>query len=127
MQNNTLRKAHVTIGDRSNNTIRDLMLNMPKAFLPEKAEGLDVVVQFNFTGKEAGDWFATIRDGKCTIEQGVHSSPTMTLTANSDEYIKVVTGELNGMQAYLQGKIKVAGDLTLASTPAYHSIHLLRL
>lgn len=104
----------MTRRDGTNITIRDLMFNMPKAFLPEKAENLDVVVQFKFTGKEAGDWFATIQDGKCTIEQGVHSSPTMTLSADSDEYVKVVTGELNGMQAYLQGKIKVAGDLTLA-------------
>jgi len=104
----------VTRGDRINITIRDLMFNMPKSFIPEKAEGLDVIIQFKFTGKEAGDWSATIQDGKCTIEQRVHSSPTMTLTADSDEYIKVVTGELNGMQAYLQGKIKVAGDLTLA-------------
>ena len=100
--------------DRTSITIRDLMFNMPKAFLPEKAVGLDVVVQFKFTGKEDGDWFATIQDGKCTIEQGVHSCPTAALTADSDDYIKVVTDELNGMQAYLQGKIKVAGDLTLA-------------
>lgn len=104
----------MTRGDRINITIRDLMFNMPKAFLPEKAVGLDVVVQFKFTGKEAGDWFATIQDGKCTIEQGVHSSSTTTLSADSDEYIKVVIGQLNGMQAYLEGKIKITGDLTLA-------------
>lgn len=100
--------------DRTKITIRDLMNNMPKSFIPEKAVGLDVIIQFKITGKEAGEWFASIRGGKCAIEQGVHSSPTMTLSADSDEYIKVVTGELNGMQAYLEGKIKFTGDMPLA-------------
>ena len=33
-------------------TISDLMSKMPGAFLPEKAVGLDAVIQFKFTGAE---------------------------------------------------------------------------
>jgi putative sterol carrier protein len=95
-------------------TITDLMLNMPKAFIPENAAGIDAVIQFKFTGEETGEWFATIKDGKCVVEQGLHPSPTTTLKADSGEYIKIVTGELNGMQAYIQGKIEVTRDLTVA-------------
>ena len=95
-------------------TITDLMSKMPKAFLPEKAPGLDAVIQFKFTGAEAGDWFATIKDGTCAVEQGAHPSPKMTLSADSADYVKVFTGELDGMQAFMQGKIKLAGDLNLA-------------
>ena len=95
-------------------TIADLMSKMPKAFLPEKAPGLDAVIQFKFSGAEAGDWFAAIKDGKCTTEQGVHPSPKMTLSADSSDYVKIFTSELDGMQAFMQGKIKLAGDLNLA-------------
>ena len=35
-------------------TISDLMSKMPGAFLPEKAVGLDAVIQFKFTGAEPG-------------------------------------------------------------------------
>ena len=95
-------------------TISDLMSKMPGAFLPEKAVGLDAVIQFKFTGAEPGDWYATIKDGKCAVAQGEAPSPKMTLTANSADYLKIFTGELDGMQAFMQGKLKLGGDLNLA-------------
>lgn len=95
-------------------TIKDLMSKMPGAFLPEKAPGLDAAIQFKFTGDEAGDWYAVVKDDKVEVKQGVHESPKMTLTADSSDYVKIFTGELDGMQAFMQGKIKLAGDLNLA-------------
>jgi putative sterol carrier protein len=95
-------------------TVTELMEKMPGAFIPEKAQGVDSVIQFKFTGDEAGDWFAAIKDGKVDVSRGTHPSPKMTLTADSQDYVKIFTGELDGMQAFMQGKIKLAGDLNLA-------------
>lgn len=95
-------------------TIKDLMSKMPGAFLPDKAPGLDAVIQFKFTGEEPGEWYAAIKDGKVQVEKGEHASPNMTLKADSSDYVKIFTGELDGMQAFMQGKLKLAGDLNLA-------------
>lgn len=95
-------------------TVEQLMEKMPGAFQPEKAQGVDAVIQFKFTGEEAGDWNATIRDGQVQVERGTHPAPKMTLTTDSADYVKIFTGELDGMQAFMQGKIKLAGDLNLA-------------
>lgn len=95
-------------------TVEQLMEKMPGAFIPEKAQGLDAAIQFKFTGAEPGEWVAAIKDGKVGVSKGTHPSPKMTLTADSDDYVKIFTGELDGMQAFMQGKIKLAGDLNLA-------------
>jgi putative sterol carrier protein len=95
-------------------TVETLMEKMPGAFIPEKATGLDAVIQFKFTGVEAGDWYAVIKDGKVEVYKGEHASPKMTLTADSADYVKIFTGEIDGMQAFMQGKLKLAGDLNLA-------------
>ncbi len=95
-------------------TVADLMSKMPGAFLPEKAPGLDAVIQFKFTGAEAGNWYAEIKNDKVNVVQGEHASPKMTLTADSSDYVKIFTGELDGMAAFMQGKLKLAGDLNLA-------------
>ncbi len=95
-------------------TIETLMSKMPVAFIPEKAAGLDATIQFKFTGEEPGEWYATIKDGKCEVAKGAHASPKMTLTADSADYVKIFTGELDGMQAFMGGKLKLAGDLNLA-------------
>lgn len=80
-------------------SIEKLMNRMPKAFLPEVAEGVDAVIQFNFTGAEAGDWVVTIKDGVCTVEQGTTPNPTMTLAADSQDYKDIIMGKLDPMAA----------------------------
>lgn len=96
-------------------SISDLMSKMPGAFLPEKAQGVDATIHFKFTGENPGEWNAVIKDGQCEVAQGIPSkAPTMTLTADSADYVKIFTGELDGMAAFMQGKIKLGGDLNLA-------------
>lgn len=96
-------------------TVAQLMEKMPGAFLPEKAQGVNATIHFKFTGAEAGEWNAKIADGKCDVAQGAPAgAAAMTLTADSSDYVKIFTGELDGMQAFMQGKLKLAGDLNLA-------------
>ena len=95
-------------------TIKTLMEKMPGAFLPEKAPGLDAVIQFHFTGEQASDWYAAIKDDKVETVEGVHDDPKMTMSADSSDQIGIFTGEVDGMAAFMQGKLKLAGDLNLA-------------
>jgi putative sterol carrier protein len=94
-------------------TVEELMKRMPDAFLPEKAEGVDAVIQFHL-GEQGGDWMVTIREGTCTAGRGVAEDPKLTLTAEADDYIDIVTGKLNAMKALATKKINFKGDLNLA-------------
>lgn len=42
------------------------------------------------------------------------SVPKLKPTVDSSDYVKIFTGELDGMQAFMDGKFKLAGDLNLA-------------
>lgn len=95
-------------------TIKDVMERMPGAFVPEKAQGVDAVIQFHFTGEAESHWAATIKDGACTVAEGETSTPTLSLTADAQDYLDMVTGRMDGMKAFMQGKLKLKGDLNLA-------------
>jgi putative sterol carrier protein len=95
-------------------TIARMMEMMPAAFQADKAAGLDVVIQFVFTGAESGEWFATLRNGTCQVEKGTAPNSRLTLTAQSQDYLSIVTGKLNPMTALAEGKIQLKGDMGLA-------------
>lgn len=95
-------------------TIQEIFDGMPGAFLAEKAVGLNAVIQFEMTGEDGGAYYATIANGQCTVTQGIAPNPTMTLSATAADYIRIVNGELNPMQAFMQGKVKMKGDMSLA-------------
>ena len=95
-------------------TVKELIYNHEKAFKPEAAEGVDAVIQYKLTGEEGGDYIITIKDGKCMVAEGEAETPTMTMTADAHDFADVLLGKANGMQYFMQGKLKLAGDLNLA-------------
>ena len=94
-------------------TVKDLMERMPGALIPEKAEGVDAVIQFHL-GEAGGDWICTIKDQTCTAEPGVFEEPNLSLTAEAADYIDMITGKLNPMTAIATKKVILKGDLNLA-------------
>ncbi len=96
-------------------TINELMTETIKtAFLPEKATGVDTVIQFKFTGSQASEWYVIVKDQKCESIQGIHPNPKMTMMVDSDDYVKMSIGQMDPNMAFLKGKVKVTGDMTVA-------------
>ena len=95
-------------------TVEQLVRNHEKAFKPDVAEGVEAVIQYHLTGEEGGDWIIDIHEGKCTVSEGTAENPKMTLTADAQDFKDVLLGNANGMQYFMQGKLKLAGDLNLA-------------
>ena len=88
----------------------ELINKLPAAFNPDAAQGTECVLQFN-TSKPS---YATIKDGACTVAEGTAASPDVTLTIADEDLVALMTGELNGMTAFMTGKLQLDGDLMLA-------------
>jgi len=84
---------------------------MPGAFQADKAAGVEVVFQYSITGAGGGEWNVTIKDGGCTVAEGKHDSPTTTIIMSADDFVGLIEGTVNAMQAYTSGKLKIEGDL----------------
>jgi NAD(P)-dependent dehydrogenase (short-subunit alcohol dehydrogenase family)/putative sterol carrier protein len=105
------KKKGVSAEADSGLTVKGIFEGLPKAFKADKAAGVDVVFQFDITGTNGGSWYATVKDGTCEVTEGSHSSPTTTIEMGDDNFVKMISGELNAMSAYTSGKLKIRGDL----------------
>lgn len=92
----------------------ELFARMPGAFKPEKADGVNAVIQVTLTGNGGGVWTVKIAEGQCTVATAPAEAPTMTLTMTADDYAALISGKLAPMKAFFQGKIKFQGDMALA-------------
>lgn len=85
---------------------------MQERFVPAKAEGVDAGIQWNVTddGTEHS-YVISIRDGACTIAKGSSENPKVALTTDVVSFSKLITGQAQGPQLFMSGKLKVTGDI----------------
>jgi multimeric flavodoxin WrbA/putative sterol carrier protein len=94
-------------------TCRELLAMMPLAFNAAAAEGLSAVYQFEVQGDETFVAHLRISEGACTFHEGPANKPNLTIKTPADVWLKISRGELNGQQAFMNGRYKVEGDMNL--------------
>ncbi len=92
-------------------TVKDIFSKIPEAFRSDKAVGVDVVFQYRISGPGGGDWNVSVKDGACKVAEGVHPNPTTTILMSDEDFLSLMSGKLNPMQAFSSGKLKIQGDL----------------
>jgi len=94
-------------------SFRDLIANMTDLFDPKAAGNVSATIQFRASGKEPGDYYLHIENGECTFHVGIAKSPTVTIHTPSEVWVSINLGEMDGAQAFMQGKFRVEGDVGL--------------
>ncbi|MHB0775337.1 SCP2 sterol-binding domain-containing protein [Halomonas sp. WWR20] len=82
-------------------------------FDPNAAQGMDEVFQFNLS--DAENYYLHINDGNLDVQQGDHDDPSVTLSMDSDTLKGIMDGDIDGMQAFMSGKLKATGNIMLAT------------
>lgn len=98
----------------SKEQVSSIFTTMQERFMPEKASGLDATIQFDLSGDNGGLYWVKVENGVCSTGEGQADNPKMTLKAAADDWGAVASGQMNAMQAFMSGKLKIAGDMGLA-------------
>ncbi|MCB8943828.1 MAG: SCP2 sterol-binding domain-containing protein [Ardenticatenaceae bacterium] len=93
-------------------TAADIFKQMPQQFDASKAKNANFSIQFDLSGDNGGQWFVKIADGQCDTGEGSIDNPKATIRMDATDYVKMTSGELNPMAAFMSGKVKVEGDLS---------------
>jgi putative sterol carrier protein len=97
--------------------LRQVFAGMAESFSPAKAAGQEATVQYEISSPAGThEWAMRIADGNCEVEEGRAESPRVTIRMGLGDFLRLITGNANGMQLFMTGKLKVSGDLFFAQT-----------
>jgi len=74
------------------------------------------IYQFNITGGPNGktqSWLVDLKNGNGSIQLG-EGKADCTITVSDADYVGMMTGKLNSQQLFMQGKLKIQGNMALA-------------
>jgi len=95
-------------------TVAEVFKVMPQRFNSGAAAGVNATYQFDLTGDKGGTYHVKIADQKCEVNEGAADNPNITITMAASDYLDMVNGKLNPQMAFMGGKLKIKGDMSLA-------------
>jgi len=95
-------------------SIQEFFDGLKTKLTAEKCAGINAAFQFAATGDGGGEYYVKIANGAAEVAVGKTDNPTIVLTASTADWLALMNGEMNGQTAFLTGKLKIQGDVTLA-------------
>ena len=72
----------------------------------------DATLQFHLSGEGGGDWYMTLRDGKCEAAPGVAQLADAVLDTNLDDFVKLISDSQEEIGwAFMQGRFNMTGNI----------------
>ncbi len=84
-------------------------------FRPDAAQGMRAVYQLQLDGDHGGTWHLTIADQQCHLAAGPADNPDVSIAMSVDDWNDLTAGRLDGVSAYLAGRVRISGDMSLVT------------
>jgi putative sterol carrier protein len=95
-------------------TSLDLLKNVVKSidqFSEVKKEILSMNKAFQFNVSDGSPFYVKSTGGEIVVSEGTTQPVSATITATDQVLSDVFSGKLDGVQAFMQGKLKISGDI----------------
>lgn len=91
-------------------SVNELIRKMPAALNTASAANMQSTIQYSITNP----MYIVIDKGTCTVHEGVAPAPDVNLKMADEDLAALLKGEINGVSAFMTGKLKLEGDMMLA-------------
>jgi putative sterol carrier protein len=92
----------------------DLLKDVVKSLdgLPDlKKEIVSINKTFQFNVSDGSPFYVHAGDGEVAVNEGTKTPSAATIIASEQVLTDLFTGKLDGVQAFMQGKLKISGDI----------------
>jgi putative sterol carrier protein len=93
--------------------------SMPRQLDSEQAAGVETTIRWDITGRPDGGtdtYYLQLKDGRGQIIKDLPGPDSrLTITLDGVEFLRLVSGNSDPMQAYFTGQIQLAGDVMIAA------------
>lgn len=80
----------------------------------DKLTAINAVYEFQIKGPAGGTWSLDLKTPGGKVVEGSTGSADCTITMEDENFVKLISGQLNPQMAFMTGKLKVAGNMGLA-------------
>ena len=95
-------------------SVGDIKKAMPARFNANASKGVKATYQFDLTGDGGETFHVNVNDGSCQVCDGAANGANITITMAASDYVDMINGKLNPQMAFMGGKLKIKGDMSLA-------------
>ena len=94
-------------------TLKEFMLLQPIGLNSEAVGERQVVLQFNFSGEVTDSCYFILDKDNIVAKTGAKENPDISVNTPFEVWVDIMTGKIDGSQAFLEQKYIVDGELEL--------------
>jgi putative sterol carrier protein len=113
--------AEIVNGPSRRQVLDEIFGRMAAHVEPERARGTDAVVHFKILDRPESigggyDHYEVVfDDGRCTASDRIERDPQVTIKVGAVNFLKLAANQASGPTLFLTGKLRLEGDVMLAS------------
>jgi 3-hydroxyacyl-CoA dehydrogenase/3a,7a,12a-trihydroxy-5b-cholest-24-enoyl-CoA hydratase len=82
---------------------------------PDLVQAVGGIYQFEISrGNTKQSWTVDLKNGKGSVKSGAADKADCVLTLGDDDFVGMMQGKLNSQQLFMQGKLKIKGNMGIA-------------